>query len=62
MIWSGERVSPDTTSPILLIPVTNVPSYVHRATEIAYADLRRIRADQTVVMSRSDPTAGRSRM
>ena len=31
----GERISPDTPSPILLILVTNVPSYVHQATEIA---------------------------
>ena len=31
----GERASPDTPSPILLIPVTTVPSYVHRASEIA---------------------------
>ena len=29
------RSSADTPSPILLIPVTNIPSYVHRATEIA---------------------------
>lgn len=31
----GERVRADTPSPSLLIPVTNVPSYVHRASEIA---------------------------
>jgi hypothetical protein len=31
----GERIRADTTSPILLIPVTNVPSFVHRASEIA---------------------------
>ena len=31
----GERVSADTTSPVLLIPVTNVPSYVRRASQIA---------------------------
>jgi hypothetical protein len=31
----GERASADTPSPILLIPVTNVPSYVHVSSEIA---------------------------
>ena len=31
----GERARADTPSPILLIPVTNVPSYVHRSSEIA---------------------------
>ena len=31
----GDRISPDTPSPSLLIPVTNVPSYIHRASEIA---------------------------
>jgi hypothetical protein len=31
----GERASTDTPSPILLIAVTNVPSYVHRASGIA---------------------------
>jgi hypothetical protein len=34
-VGRGERVSADTPSPILMIPVTNVPSYVHRASEIA---------------------------
>ena len=31
----GERVRTDTTSPVLLIPVTNVPSHVHRASDTA---------------------------
>ena len=31
----GERTRADTPSPILLIHVTNVPSHVHRASEIA---------------------------
>ena len=31
----GERARADTPSPILLIPVTNVPSFVHRSSEIA---------------------------
>ena len=31
----GERARADTPSPILLIPVTNVPSYVYRSSEIA---------------------------
>ena len=31
----GERARADTPSPILLIPVTNVPGYVHRSTETA---------------------------
>ena len=31
----GERARADTPSPILLIPVTNVPSYVHRSSETA---------------------------
>jgi hypothetical protein len=31
----GERARADTPSPILLIPVTNVPSYVPRVSEIA---------------------------
>ena len=31
----GERISADTTSPPLLIPVRNVASSAHRATEIA---------------------------
>ena len=31
----GERIRADTTSRLLLIPVTNVPSYVCRASETA---------------------------
>jgi hypothetical protein len=31
----GERASPDTPSPSLIIPVTNVPSYVYRTAQIA---------------------------
>jgi hypothetical protein len=31
----GERICADTTSPVLLIPVTNVPSYAHRSRGIA---------------------------
>jgi hypothetical protein len=31
----GERARADTTSPVLMIPVTNVPSYVKLGTEIA---------------------------
>jgi hypothetical protein len=31
----GERLGADTTSPVLLIPVTNVPSHVCRASGIA---------------------------
>jgi len=31
----GERVSPDTPSPSLLISVINIPSYVYEAPEIA---------------------------
>jgi hypothetical protein len=31
----GERTRANTPSPILLIPVTNVPSYVHRSSGIA---------------------------
>jgi hypothetical protein len=31
----GERISPDTTSPVLMITVTNVPTCVHRVAEIA---------------------------
>jgi hypothetical protein len=39
----GERIGADTPSPILLIPVTNVPSYVHRASGIAQAPAGRRR-------------------
>jgi hypothetical protein len=35
IVGPPEWISPDTPSPILMIPVTNVPSYVHRETEIA---------------------------
>jgi hypothetical protein len=31
----GERVGPDAPSPILLIPVTNGPTHVHRVSETA---------------------------
>jgi hypothetical protein len=31
----GERASADTPSPSLIIPVTNVPSYVYRASGVA---------------------------
>src|SRR5664280_1528684 len=31
----GERARADTPSPILLIPVTNIPSYVHTASDLA---------------------------
>ena len=31
----GERLRPDTPSPIMLIPVTNVPSSAHRFPWIA---------------------------
>jgi hypothetical protein len=31
----GERTRADTPSPILLIPVTNVPTYVRRVSESA---------------------------
>ena len=31
----GKRISADTPSPILMIPVTNVPTYVHRVRESA---------------------------
>ena len=47
----GERVLADTIQLSVRIepqPVTNVPSYVHRASEIAQAALSRIRA--TIVM------------
>ena len=31
----GERVSADTPSPVVVIPVTNIPSFAHRSSKIA---------------------------